>query len=78
MELERIAKGIWKGRIGTPEPHTPVSRRQFPIQEEALELLMKALRILQNYPDRQMEAATRSIHSSAPRLRPAVGWIRKN
>lgn len=26
--------------------------------EEALELLMKALRILQNYPDRQMEAAT--------------------
>ena len=39
MELERIAKGIWKGRIGTPEPHTPVSRRQFPIQEEALELL---------------------------------------
>ena len=27
---------------------------------------------------RQMEAATRSIHSSAPRLRPAVGWIRKN
>ena len=27
---------------------------------------------------RQMEAATRSIHSSAPRHRPAVGWIRKN
>lgn len=26
--------------------------------EEALELLMKALRILQNYPDRQMESAT--------------------
>lgn len=26
--------------------------------EEALELLMRALRILQNYPDRQMEAAT--------------------
>lgn len=39
MELERIAKGIWKGRIGTPEAHTPVAQRQFPIQEEALALL---------------------------------------
>ena len=27
---------------------------------------------------KQTEAVTRSIHSSAPRLRPAVGWIRKN
>ena len=41
MELERIAKGIWKGRIGTPEPYTPVALRQFPIQEEALELLQE-------------------------------------
>lgn len=39
MEFVKIANGIWKGRIGTPEPHTPVAYRPFPMQEEALGLL---------------------------------------
>lgn len=39
MELVKIARGIWKGCIGTPEPHTPVEQRQFPVQEVALERL---------------------------------------
>jgi len=36
MEFEKIAAGIWKGRIGTPERHTPAAFKCFPIQEEAL------------------------------------------
>ena len=40
-----------------------------------ISLLRKLLLFVRN---KQTEAVTRSIHSSAPRLLPAVGWIRKN
>lgn len=39
MELIQIANGIWKLCIGTPEGHTPVKMRQFPMREAALEAL---------------------------------------
>lgn len=42
MELQPIANGIWKGTIGVPETHTPVSLRKFPMREEALQLLGEA------------------------------------
>lgn len=36
MEFTQIENGIWTLRIGTPEPHTPVSMRKFPIKSGAL------------------------------------------
>ncbi len=42
MELTQVANGIWKMRIGTPEQHTPVALRAFPMREEALEKLAPA------------------------------------
>ena len=42
MELQSITNGIWKGTIGVPETHTPVSLRKFPVREEALQLLGEA------------------------------------
>lgn len=42
MEWMKIANGIWKGRIGVPERHTPVSQRRTAMKEEALEELEEA------------------------------------
>lgn len=42
MEFAQVANGIWKLRIGTPEQHTPVALRKFPMSEEALGKLASA------------------------------------
>ncbi len=39
MEFTQIENGVWKVRIGTPERHTPVSMRQFPVKSKALSAL---------------------------------------
>lgn len=41
MDFIKIADGVWKGRIGVPEEHTPVSQRHFPMREEALSQLLE-------------------------------------
>ncbi len=42
IELVKIANGVWKGCTGTPEEHTPVMKRQFPMKEDALKNLPEA------------------------------------
>ena len=41
MDFIKIADGVWKGRIGVPEEHTPVSQRHFPMRVEALSNLLE-------------------------------------
>lgn len=42
MVFEKIEKGIWKGKAGQPEAHTPISHRQFPVQSRQLEQMKEA------------------------------------
>ena len=39
MDLIKIENGIWKLQIGTPQRHTPVALRQFPVKQEELAAL---------------------------------------
>lgn len=41
MKLTEIENGIWTLRIGTPEGHTPVSMRKFPVKSDALAAMEK-------------------------------------
>ena len=45
------------------------------VSVRAISLLRRLLRYVKSSP---MEAVIRLIHSSVPRLRPVVGWIRRN
>lgn len=42
MEMIKVSNGIWKACIGTPEQHTPVAQRQFPVREDMLKELQEA------------------------------------
>ena len=69
------AKGGLKMLTRTSVLNTENTTFSVMVSVRAISLLRKQLRYVKSSP---MEAVIRLIHSSVPRLRPAVGWIRRN